>query len=143
MKTTARNTLTRLLAIIALGTLTSPTLAQSRKADGLAFALYVQSVGAQMLARTCERAAPGYLDRFQLRYESWAKQNAPKIERGEQLFLDTLRDDPKARENPKFAQIEAVRKTLASPPPADSTPIVMSDALRAACEDNINNLSAN
>lgn len=120
----------------------APSLAAPNKADGWAFALYIQGVGAQMLARTCERAEPGYMARFAPRYASWSKQNAAQIERGEQVYLESLQNDPKLRDNPKYAQIETSRKSLASPPPADATPIAMSDQLRAVCEDNLNTVSA-
>lgn len=132
----------QLLTAILLGALTLPTQAQSRKADGWALALYIEDIGVQLLARTCERAEPGYMARFTPRYAAWAKQNAAQVARGEQVYLDSLQNDPKLRENPKFAQIEVGRKALASPPPADATPIAMNDQLRAICEDNLNIVSA-
>lgn len=111
--------------------------AAPNKADGWAFAIYMQSIGAQMLARTCERADPGYMARFAPLHMAWSQQNAAQIARGEQVYFDNLQSAPAPRDESKIAKIEAARKALASPAPPDSTPIAMTDQLRSMCADNL------
>lgn len=127
----------RLPAAVLISLACVQVSAATAKADGWAFALYVQSLSAQVLARTCEKADPGYLARFTPLYESWAAHHAQQIARGERFYLETVRNDPNARDNPRLAQIEASRQALTSPEPQRTAPIPHNAQMFSVCESNL------
>lgn len=127
----------RLQAAFLVSLACAQVSAATAKADGWAFALYVQSLSAQVLARTCENADPGYLARFTPLYESWMAHHAQQIARGERIYLEAIRNDPNARDNPQLAQIEASRQALASPEPLRTAPIPHNAQMLSVCESNL------
>lgn len=125
-------------AFLLLVSAFTQTSAQTTKVDGWAFALYVQSISVQVLARTCEQTDPGYLLRFTPVFKSWAAQYTQQIARGEQLYLEGLRNDLKGRDDPRLAQIEAGRQLLASPYPQQVGETMPQNAqMLSICENNL------
>jgi hypothetical protein len=139
----------RISAVLLAAVLAAPvasTGAQRRnETDAYDFQIFLHSVAARKMSRTCGSGDAAYARRFGDLYPRWLARHRDRINRGESIFRDALNEQNRA-EQPELdrAALEQIDKTLIelAQPPRKTGPMVLSDQTKSICDEILSDLEA-
>jgi hypothetical protein len=104
--------------------------------DANAFAVFMQSLASQRIARLCARSMPDYPARFDVAFASWSARHRDAVERGNAAFRAALKESRRTgKPSARLEQIAQAVDELEQPPVAGKP--IADERFGSVCEQNI------
>lgn len=142
----AVNRISAVLLAALLAVPVAPTGEQRRnEGDAYDFQIFMHSVAARKMSRTCGRGDAAYARRFSNLYPRWSAKYRDRLERGESIFKDALNEkDPAKQPYLDRTALEEIDKTLVElgQPPSKTGPMTLTDQTKSICEEILSDLES-
>ena len=142
----AVNRISAILLAAVLAVPVAPMTAQRRdEGDAYDFQIFLHSVAARKMSRTCGRGGAAYAQRFSTLYPRWSAKYRDRLERGESIFKDALNEkDPVKQPYLDRAALEEIDKALVelAQPPSKTGPMTLNNQTKSICEEILSDLES-
>jgi hypothetical protein len=137
----------RISAVLLAAVLAVSVAGAQRRNEGDAydFQMFMHSVAARKMSRTCGRGDAAYARRFSDLYPRWSAKYRDRLGRGESIFRDALNEkDPAKQPHLDRAALEQIDKALVelAQPPSKTGPMTLDDQTKSICEEILSDLES-